>query len=214
VTVTPRGAFTMESRDGTDDVVGMDAGTGREMWRVKLGPTYRGHTGSHDGPIATPAVEGNDLFAVSPHGLLVALDAATGRQRWRHDLVQAFGASAMIYGFGSSPLVDGDLVLVQTGGEKSRGLLAFNRTDGTLRWHAPHGLRGSYSSPAIGTLAGVRQVIASAGDLVYGVSPSDGTLLWSIMKLRIASTFLPCAASTRSSKPSAASISQSNAASR
>ena len=180
VTVTPRGAYTMESRDGTDDVIAMDAGTGREIWRVTLGPTYRGHTGSHDGPIATPAVEGDDLFAVSPHGLLVALDAATGRERWRHDLVQAFGASAMIYGFGSSPLVDGSLVLVQTGGEKSRGLLAFNRADGVLRWHAPHGLRGSYSSPAIGTLAGVRQVIASAGDLVYGVSPADGRLLWSV----------------------------------
>jgi outer membrane protein assembly factor BamB len=180
VAVTPRGAFTMEARNGSDDVVAMDVTSGRELWRVSLGPTYRGHDGSHDGPIATPAVDGNDLVALGPHGILLALDATTGKERWRHDLAKAFDASAMIYGFGSSPLIDGRLVIVQTGGAKSRGLLAFDRTDGSLRWHAPHGLRGSYSSPTIGTLAGTRQIIASAGDLVYGVAPEDGRLLWSI----------------------------------
>jgi outer membrane protein assembly factor BamB len=180
VAVTPRGAFTAEARDGHDYVLAVDPATGSERWRFSFGPTYRGHDGSHDGPIATPAVDGNDLYAVGPHGLLVALDAATGQERWRHDLVREFGASAMIYGFGSSPLVDGSQVIVQTSGEKSRGLMAFNRADGTLRWHVARGLRGGYSSPSIGTLAGTRQIIASAGDLVYAVSPTDGRILWSV----------------------------------
>ena len=180
VAVTARGAFTMEARDGSDDVVAFDVDSGRELWRAKVGPTYRGHDGSHDGPIATPAVDGNDVFVVGPHGAFVALDASTGKERWRHDLVKAFGASPMLYGFGSSPLVDGSAVIVQTGGEKSRGLMAFDRATGQLRWNAAHGLRGSYSSPAIGTLAGTRQIIASAGDRVYAVSPADGKLLWSV----------------------------------
>lgn len=180
VIVTPRAAITMESREGSDDVVAFDPASGRELWRAKIGPTYRGHDGSHDGPIATPAVAGNDVYAVGPHGAFVALDAATGRERWRHDLVKDFDASPMIYGFGSSPLVEASTVIVQTGGEKSRGLLAFDRATGTLRWNAAHGLRGSYSSPSIGTLSGIRQVIASAGDRVYAVSSSDGKLLWSV----------------------------------
>ena len=180
VAVTSRGAFTMEARDGSDDVVSFEAGTGRERWRTAVGPTYRGHDGSHDGPIATPAVDGNDVFALGPHGTLVALDAVSGTVKWRHDLVKEFGAAAMIYGFGSSPLVEGATVLVQTGGEKSRGLLAFERASGRLQWSAPYGLRGGYSSPTIGTLAGTRQVIASAGDSAYAVSPSDGRLLWSV----------------------------------
>ncbi len=180
VAVTSLGAFTMEARDGRDDVVAFDPMTGRERWRTSVGATYRGHDGSQDGPIATPAVDRGDIFAVGPHGILVALDAATGKERWRHDLVKEFGASAMIYGFGSSPLVEGSMVVVQTGGEQSRGLLAFNRADGKLRWNAAHGLKGSYSSPSIGTLPGTRQIIAAAGDRVYAVSPTDGTLLWSI----------------------------------
>lgn len=180
VAITPGRAFTMEARNGRDDVVAFDPASGRELWRATVGETYRGHDGSHDGPIATPAVDGTDVFAVGPHGVLVALDAATGRERWRHDLVGEFGASAMIYGFGSSPLVEGTAVIVQTGGEKSRGLLAFDRATGKLLWNAPHGLRGSYSSPAVGTLAGVRQIIAAAGDRVYAVSPADGRLLWGV----------------------------------
>lgn len=131
-------------------------------------------------PDRDPAVDGTDVFAVGPHGIFVALDAASGKEKCRHDLVKEFGAYAMIYGFGSSPLVEGDTVIVQTGGEKSRGLLAFGRADGRLRWNAAHGLRGSYSSPSIGTLAGTRQIIAAAGDTVYAVSPADGRLLWSI----------------------------------
>jgi outer membrane protein assembly factor BamB len=180
VVVTSRAAVTMEARDGSDEVVAFEPDSGRELWRVAVGSTYRGHDGSHDGPIATPAVDGNDVYVVGPHGVLLALDAATGRERWRHDLVKDFAASPMIYGFGSSPLIHRGTVIVQTGGEKSRGLLAFERVTGKLQWNAPHGLRGGYSSPSVGTLAGTRQIVASAGDRVYAVSPADGKLLWSV----------------------------------
>lgn len=172
--------LTMEAREGTDYVVSLEAATGRERWRRPVGPTYRGHDGSHDGPIATPVVDGRDVFALGPHGVLVALDLDTGRERWRHDLVKEFQAAAPIYGFGSSPVVDGTRVVVLTGGEKSRGLLAFDRATGTLAWNTTHGIRGGYSSPSIGTLGGVRQIVAAAGDQMFAVSPADGKLLWTI----------------------------------
>jgi outer membrane protein assembly factor BamB len=172
--------LTMEAREGTDYVVSLQAATGRERWRTAVGPTYRGHDGSHDGPIATPAVDGRDVFAVGPHGVVLALDLETGRERWRHDLVKEFHAAAPIYGFGSSPVVEGNRVFVLTGGEQSRGLLAFDRDTGTLAWNTRHGIRGGYSSPAIGTLAGVRQLVAAAGDQMFAVSPNDGKVLWTI----------------------------------
>jgi outer membrane protein assembly factor BamB len=95
-------AFTMELRD---------AATGRERWSVRVGPTYKGHGESDDGPISTPAVNGNDLFALGPHGQLIAIDVAAGRERWRHDLVHAFGATAPTWGFAASPLIEGQLVI-------------------------------------------------------------------------------------------------------
>jgi outer membrane protein assembly factor BamB len=172
-------AFTMELRDGEDFVVALDAGTGRELWRIRVGPTYRGHGGSDDGPISTPAVEGNDVFALGPHGHLIAVDVPTGKERWRHDLVNAFGATAPTWGFAASPLIDGRLVIVPTGGATSRGLLAFDRASGQLVWNAAVAKATAYASAVSATIAGVRQVIAVASDRVFGVQPSDGRLLWS-----------------------------------
>ena len=171
-------AYTLELRDGVDHIVALDAGTGRLVWSVRIGPTYRGHGGSDDGPISTPAIDGNDLFVVGPHGHLVAVEIATGRERWRHDLVSHFAATPPTWGFAASPLIEGRLVIVPTGGEKSRGLLAFDRASGKLLWNAAVARATTYSSATIGTIAGVRQVIAVAADRVFGVDPSSGRVLW------------------------------------
>lgn len=173
-------AFTMELKDGVDYVVAFDAQSGRERWRTRVAETYRGHDGSHDGPISTPTIAGGDLFAFGPTGHLVALDAATGRERWRHDLVKTFAVTAPVYGFGSSPLVEGPLVIIQTGGEKSGGLMAFERATGRQAWHAPHAKTPAYASAVAATLAGTRQIIAAGGDRTFAVAPADGRLLWSI----------------------------------
>ena len=176
-------AVTMELRDGADFVVAFDAESGREQWAVRVGPTFKGHTGSSDGPIATPAIDRDLVFAVGPHGLLVALDATTGAERWRHDLVREFGATVPAYGFASSPLPVNGRVLISTGGPNSRGLLAFDRVTGRLAWSAAHAKSAGYSSAVLGTLAGTRQVVAAAGDRIFAVSPGDGALLWSIAGL-------------------------------
>jgi outer membrane protein assembly factor BamB len=180
VAVVGSRAITLELRGGEDFVVALDASTGRELWQARIGPTYRGHGGSDDGPIATPTIDGNDVFAVGPHGHLLALDVATGRERWRHDLVRAFEATAPVWGFAASPLVEGNLVIVPTGGERSRGLLAFDRRTGRPVWQAPHSKATAYSSAVPAVLAGTRQIVVSVGDRVFAVSPGDGTLLWSV----------------------------------
>ncbi len=172
-------AVTLEMRDGHDFIVALDAATGREQWSVRVGPTYKGHGGSDDGPISTPAIEGTDVFALGPHGLLIAVDAASGKERWRHDLVTAFAATPPTWGFAASPLIEGRLVIVPTGGPKSRGLLAFDRASGKLIWSASVAKATAYASAIAATLGGVRQIVAVAADRVYGVAPADGRVLWS-----------------------------------
>lgn len=171
-------AFTLELRDGADFIVGLDAGTGRELWSVRIGPTYRGHGGSDDGPISTPAIDDNDLFVAGPHGQLIAVEVSTGRERWRHDLAGEFGATMPTWGFAASPLIEGRLVIVPTGGLNSRGLLAFDRASGKLVWNAAVAKATAYASAVVGVLAGVRQIVAVASDRVYGVDPASGRVLW------------------------------------
>jgi outer membrane protein assembly factor BamB len=172
-------AFTMELRDGADFVVALEALTGRERWSVRVGPTYRGHGGSDDGPISTPAVAGRDLFALGPHGVLIAIDVVTGKERWRHDLVKDFSAAAPTWGFAASPLIEGGLVIIPTGGPDSQGLLAFDRATGQPAWHAAVAKATAYTSAVTATIGGVRQVVAVASDRIFAVSPDGGRVLWS-----------------------------------
>jgi outer membrane protein assembly factor BamB len=170
--------FTAES-DGSDDhAVAFALATGKELWRARLGPTYRGHDGSKDGPISTPAVDGERVYVVGPHGGLLALDAATGRALWQHDLPAEYGAPAPVYGFGTSPLVVGSRVIVQVGGP-SHNLAAFEGATGALAWAVNHSKATGYASPVLATLGGRQQVVVYANDLLFAVEPERGSLLWS-----------------------------------
>jgi outer membrane protein assembly factor BamB len=170
--------FTGES-DGTHDVlVAFDLGSGRESWRAALGPTYRGHDGSKDGPISTPTVAGGRVFMVSAHGVLHAFEAATGRGLWKHDLKGEFGAVDPSYGFATSAVVAADRVIVQAGGP-THNLMAFAPATGERMWSVKHSQTQGYASPVRALLGGIEQVVVNGNDHVYGVDPSDGRLLWS-----------------------------------
>jgi outer membrane protein assembly factor BamB len=169
-------AYTALS-DGTGDhAVALDAGSGRELWQVRIGDTYRGHDGSRDGPASTPATDDTHVFVLSRHGALFALDAKTGAVTWKRDLTAELKAQAPFYGFGTSPLVSGANVVVQIGGET--GLVAFERASGRVAWSASHSKTSGYASPILATLAGTPQLLALANDVVYAVRPTDGALLW------------------------------------
>jgi outer membrane protein assembly factor BamB len=78
-----------------------------------------------------------------------------------------------MWGFASSPLVVGDVVIVAA----SAALAAYDINNGNPRWFGPTGGHG-YSSPQLATIAGVPQVLLLNGEGVISVSPTDGTLLW------------------------------------
>ena len=179
VSVAGGRAVTMAADTGEDQVLAFDAGTGKDLWQFSMGPTFLGRDGSHDGPISTPTLDGKRVFAVGAAGELFALGAEDGKLLWSVDLVADFGIEVPFYGFAASPLVDGSRVVVLAGGKEENNLLAFDKGSGELAWSAAHGSYGSYASPKLATLCGVRQIVAPAGDRVYAVRPEDGSLLWS-----------------------------------
>ena len=91
-----------------------------------IAPTLRGKDGSFDGPIATPALAGNRVFGLGPRGHLFALDAATGRELWKVDLVERETSASPHYGFSSTPLVAGGVVVVQLGAKPGGALAGFD----------------------------------------------------------------------------------------
>jgi outer membrane protein assembly factor BamB len=177
-TIADGRGYTGLADGGTDYTVAIDLGNGKELWRTPLGPTYKGHDGSRDGPVSTPTWHQDRVYMISASGVFQALDAATGTLLWQHDLAKDLAAPAPFYGFGTSPLAAGDRIVVHAGGEKN-GLIAFDAKTGTRAWSVSHSTTSGYSTPVLATIHGVPQIVVLANDKVYAASPADGALLWS-----------------------------------
>ncbi len=166
--------------DGAADLLGaFDARTGRELWRYRMGTMYQGHDGGHDGPVSTPVVDEDIVYALGTGGNLVAVGLQDGRERWAVSLVEKLQAEVPFWGFTTTPVVVDDVVVVQAGGGNGRALAAFDKRSGTVRWSHGDG-RVDYRSPVCASLHGRRLLVVSTEDETRGVQPTTGKALWTL----------------------------------
>ncbi len=171
--------FTAFAAGAEDVVAAFDEQDGRELWRRPLDAAYKGHDGSHDGPIATPAVDDRAVFVLSPRGVLLALAVRDGALLWRVDLREIAGTEKPLYGHASSPLLAGPCVALHHGIKDRQSISCFDRETGRVRWTAGRN-EVAYQSPVLATLLGVAQVVAADGKALYGLAPDDGRVLWEV----------------------------------
>jgi outer membrane protein assembly factor BamB len=176
VSVVGTRLYTMLATDADEFTVCLDVADGSEIWREKTGPRFDNDRGS--GPRSTPTVHEGKVYVLSGVGVLHALDAETGDILWSRDFVEEFDSNTPGWGFSGSPLVEGDLVMVEAGGKESGALAAFNKDTGDIAWTAGAG-DAAYSSPVAITYNGTRQVLFLTPSALTSVAPADGTELWS-----------------------------------
>ena len=90
---------------------------------------------------------------------------------------EEFGSQLPNWAFSSSPLVTGDLVVVEVGGSDDRAIAAFDRESGALRWTGGAG-DISYSSPILVDLDGLEHLVFLTKNGLQGLS-LEGRTLWS-----------------------------------
>ncbi len=163
--------------DGTSDVmVNLDAKDGRERWRFEIGPTYRGHDGSHDGPIATPVIADGRVFGLGANGRLFAVALDTGELQWSTHLAEDQGADTPFYGFGTSPILR-DGVLIVAIGAKDAAVAGFDPETGKRIWSVG-GDGVAYQSPIACTWSGRDLVLAPSQKHLFALTPKDGRIVW------------------------------------
>ncbi|MGH9869539.1 MAG: PQQ-binding-like beta-propeller repeat protein [Candidatus Polarisedimenticolia bacterium] len=170
--------FAMFSTAEGNFAAGFDQKTGDELWRYRIEDVYKGHDGSHDGPVSSPALGAGRLFGLSPRGVLFALDVATGKAAWTKDLVAEMGAKSPFYGFTSSPILLNTTLVVEIGAGEGKAIAAFQAGDGKLLWSAGND-EIHYHSPIAATIGGRSQVVAAGSKTLWGLEPGTGKLLWS-----------------------------------
>lgn len=164
--------YTQEQR-GDDELVSChDLTTGKRVWRHKDAARFWESNGGA-GPRATPTLSGSRVYAFGATGILNALDARSGSVIWSRNAASDTERKVPGWGFASSPLVVGDVVIVAAAGT----LAAYDVVTGNPRWFGPTGGSG-YSSPHLSIIDGVAQVLLLNGEGAISVAPADGTLLW------------------------------------
>ncbi|MGI9107662.1 MAG: PQQ-binding-like beta-propeller repeat protein [Pyrinomonadaceae bacterium] len=169
-------AFTIEQRRNQEVVAAYNVETGRELWTHGWSGQYTDSTG--DGPRSTPTWDNGRIYAQGAEGELRCLDAKTGKLIWQRNILADNGAQNLQWGLASSPLIVDDKVVVLAGGTSGKGVAAYNKATGAPVWVSLND-RASYTSPALVTLAGKRQIMVVTANRIAGLEPADGALLWS-----------------------------------
>jgi len=175
------GRVYQHARQGDSEVVWcFDLKTGTVNWRKSYAApfTIGGGAQKHGkGPKSSPVLADGRVFTMSITGLLSAWDASTGERLWRSDYGPRFKKSHPYWGASTSPIVDGNRIVVHFGSDDEGVLVALDVESGKEIWS--HGKNGpSYSSPLVVVMQGVRQVVEWNHETLAGVEIKSGRLLW------------------------------------
>ena len=177
--------FTMARRGENEVVLAIDAASGETVWEWAEAVPLDAEAMRLDygtGPISTPAIAGGRLIAVGALVDVRALELATGKLAWSRDLMEEMGAPLMPRGYGVSPLIWNDLIILTPGcaaeAEGGGAVIAFERETGELAWKSAECFRPGYSSPILATVDGQEQVVVAMGVDRAGFDPATGKLRW------------------------------------
>jgi outer membrane protein assembly factor BamB len=158
-----------------EEVIAYDAKTGKELWRSSYErPPFKNQFGN--GPRSTPLVENGKVYSLGVTGMLACWDAETGKEVWRLDVLKEFNAPNLFFGVSSSPIIEGDKLLVMVGGPEA-SIVAFDKNTGKVAWKSGKD-KASYASPMVTTYNGRRAAVFLTREGVLALNPADGQPYW------------------------------------
>jgi len=169
-------AITQEQRGDDELVVCRELESGQILW-THSDPGHFSEFLAGDGPRSTPTIADGNVYTLGAEGRLNCLGIADGSVVWTHDVLAEHRASNVQWGKSCSPAVVGDVVVVSAGGRDGHSLVAYDKHNGELIWHAGDD-PSSYSSPLSTVLAGVPQILIVNHHSVVAHDPLDGHVLW------------------------------------
>ena len=169
-----------DEESGQRIVLCVNAADGRRVWSREFPAARHGKHDLNSFASSTPAVDGQRLYvawATPEEYVVLALDH-DGRESWRVDL----GPSKVAHGFGASPIVHDDLVVVPNDQDETGSLIALDADTGAIRWKVARKGKSSYITPCI------YQPDGGAAELIFtnwdhgitSIDPKTGEKNWEI----------------------------------
>lgn len=176
-------AFAIVRQGNDEHVLCLDMATGKTVWQDVVAAPFDSvifpATRLGKAPRSTPLWHQGKLYTIGVNGLMTCFDAAKGSILWRKDFAKQFPIPMPVCGASLSPLIDGKKLYVHAGHEATGAFLALDKDTGKELW-AWKGEGPGYTSPQLATIGGVQQLITASHNLWIGLSPENGSLLWSL----------------------------------
>jgi outer membrane protein assembly factor BamB len=170
-------------------VMCLDANTGKVLWEYKFN-LFQSDVPAHRVGWASPAAdpETGNVYALAGNAAVIAL-SSDGKLVWQRSVGEEFSAFTTHGGRTSSPLVDGNLVIVSSAvsnwgalSARQHRFIALDKRTGEIVYVASPGGRPydtNYSAPLIATIDGLRLLISGSGDGgIYAMKPQTGEKVW------------------------------------
>jgi outer membrane protein assembly factor BamB len=186
-----KGRFFQFDRDGDNArLVCLNAETGAEIWKFEYATDYEDLYGYDNGPRCSPVVDGDRVYIFGVEGMLHCLRVEDGTPIWKVDTTADFGVVQNFFGVGSTPVIEGGLLIAMVGGSppdsqnvppgqldrvdgNGSGIVAFDKMTGKVKYKITDEL-ASYSSPLLATIDDRRWCFAFARGGLVGFEPAGG----------------------------------------
>lgn len=164
-------------------VLCLDAATGKVLWNVEAikqpASKVPNHHNKNSNASPSPLVDGKHLYVHFGHLGTACLDL-TGKLVWKNTEL----SYTPVHGNGGSPILADDLLVFSIDGSNKQALIALDRGTGKLRWQtdrrstAPK--KFSFSTPLLIEVAGQKQIISPASNMVGGYDAKTGAEVWRV----------------------------------
>ncbi|MBI3858598.1 MAG: PQQ-like beta-propeller repeat protein [Planctomycetes bacterium] len=168
-------------------LVCLKAETGEPIWSAEYDSDYADGYGAGNGPRCCPVVDDDRVYTFGPEGLLHCFRTADGKVVWKKNTSEEFGVVPNFFGVGSTPIIEGDLLIAMVGGSPpgspnimsgetkgaGSGVVAFDKRSGALKYKLSDEL-ASYASPLTTTINGRRWGFVFARGGLVGFEPATG----------------------------------------
>jgi outer membrane protein assembly factor BamB len=187
--VTSRGRlFTFDRLRNRARLTCLKAETGEQLWEFSYSTDFEDLYHYSGGPRCCPVVDRDRVYIYGPEGMLHCVRVEDGKLIWKIDTKAEFGYVENFFGVGSTPAIEGDLLIAQVGGSPAgtkeerptmelkgagSGVVAFDKYTGKVKYKVADELAG-YSSPVLATVGKRRWCFVFARGGLVGLNPADG----------------------------------------
>lgn len=192
------GKLVLHHRVEDEEVVEcLDAVTGRPIWRYRYGSKFIDPYGYNNGPRCSPLLTAEYCYTFGAEGRLVCLELASGKLVWERDTAKEWEIPPAFFGVGSTPILEGDVLIVMVGGQPNSGMVGFDAKSGRTIWESVgernwqgvlmagwpgersvewvrHEKQASYATPVAANVHGKRRVFCLMRQGLVSLDPKNG----------------------------------------